>query len=372
MGFPGKNLLGAGFGLMSLTAFAAGATPHYYVTDLGTFGGDLSSAKAINDSGQVTGQARVSSGADHAFLYTNGTMMDLGAMPGAGATVGNGINAAGKIAGEAGTDGTLRTAYLHSGGSNGSYQSLSTLGGASALAMSVNDSDVVTGSSDITGNSVKHAFRYSNGVMTDLGALYNGRSEAFAINNAGQVVGESTIIAQIQAHAFLHDGSTMSDLGTLGGRYSSAHAINASGQVAGVAENSSLRNRAFLYTVPGGMQDLGTPTGFNLTEAWGINDAGDVVGTGQPPNANSRALLYRDGTWLDLNDAMIPIPGHTWTLSIAYDINNVGQIVGGGLIDGKSHGFLLTPTEIPEPGCAVLGGWIALAVLRRTRRRPLV
>ena len=46
--------------------------------DLGTLGGTNSSAYAINDSGQVVGQASTSDGAQHAFLYQNEKIIDLG------------------------------------------------------------------------------------------------------------------------------------------------------------------------------------------------------------------------------------------------------------------------------------------------------
>jgi probable HAF family extracellular repeat protein len=52
------------------------ATPK--MKDLGTLGGTNSSAYAINDSGQVVGQASTSDGAQHAFLYQNEKMIDLG------------------------------------------------------------------------------------------------------------------------------------------------------------------------------------------------------------------------------------------------------------------------------------------------------
>jgi probable HAF family extracellular repeat protein len=43
----------------------------------------------------------------------------------------------------------------------------------------------------------------------------------------------------------------------------------------------------------------------------------------------------------DLN-SLIPV-GSGWVLSIANGINDSGEIVGYGLIHGKTHGFLLTP-----------------------------
>jgi hypothetical protein len=43
----------------------------------------------------------------------------------------------------------------------------------------------------------------------------------------------------------------------------------------------------------------------------------------------------------DLNK-LIP-SGSGWVLEQAFAINNAGQIVGTGTINGKEHGFLLTP-----------------------------
>jgi probable HAF family extracellular repeat protein len=48
------------------------------MTDLGILPGYRSSfGEAINNAGQVTGRSESSTGPSHAFLYTNGQMMDL-------------------------------------------------------------------------------------------------------------------------------------------------------------------------------------------------------------------------------------------------------------------------------------------------------
>jgi len=48
---------------------------------------------------------------------------------------------------------------------------------------------------------------------------------------------------------------------------------------------------------------------------------------------------------IDLNDLVDADPG--FILATAYGINDLGQIVGYGEIDGYRHAFLLTP--IPKP-----------------------
>ena len=68
-----------------LVAMAGGQSvraAEYTVTDLGTLGGSTSSAWAINESGEVVGESGVA-GVSRAFLYTGGSMKNLGTLGGA-------------------------------------------------------------------------------------------------------------------------------------------------------------------------------------------------------------------------------------------------------------------------------------------------
>src|SRR5436309_3171464 len=69
--------------------------PHYSVIDLGTVGGDNSYATALNNSGQVTGWLELIPGnvwSNHAFVYSNGVIHDVGASFGKNSSRGFGIN----------------------------------------------------------------------------------------------------------------------------------------------------------------------------------------------------------------------------------------------------------------------------------------
>lgn len=204
---------------------------------------------------------------------------------------------------------------------------------------------------------VDHAFIYHDWKMTDIGnlctvcptdALYCARcrSAGHAINDSGQVTGTSQFsISSYHSHAFLYSNGKMTDLGTLGGGdTSTGYGINASGQVVGssyIAGN--ITQHAFLYS-DGKMIDLGTLNG-GSSQARGINANGDIVGFASYPSyyESIHAFLYRNGVMTDLNDLLPADEKSRWTLHRAYGINDAGQIVGVGFHNGSIRAFLLSP-----------------------------
>jgi len=125
--------------------------------------------------------SRKASGECHAFLYSDGMMMDLGTLPGGTFSVAYGINNIGQVVGKSRKD---------------SWEC--------------------------------HAFLYSDGMMMDLGTLGGTHTCAFGINNLGQVVGVSRK-ASGEYHAFLYSDGMMVDFNNLvpkGWELSSAEYIN--------------------------------------------------------------------------------------------------------------------------------------------------
>src|SRR5262249_38298789 len=144
-------------------------------------------------------------------------------------------------------------AFLYSAGS---MTDLGTLGGPESEGWGINASGQVVGRASTP--VVNHAFLYSAGSMADLGSLHRYDSTiAYAINNAGQIVGNSV-------DAFLYENGVMTDLGIVGG---APFGINASGQIVG---DFPVGNdfHAFLYSA-GSMNDLGTLPGVNSSTAEG-------------------------------------------------------------------------------------------------------
>jgi probable HAF family extracellular repeat protein len=91
-------LLGAG----QVSGRPASPGQQYSITDLGALPGgeNFTFATAINDRGQVVGQSGTASGESHGFLWENGQMTDLGALPGAVSSIALGINNRGQVVGQ--------------------------------------------------------------------------------------------------------------------------------------------------------------------------------------------------------------------------------------------------------------------------------
>jgi probable HAF family extracellular repeat protein len=240
--------------------------------ELPTLGGDMTQAFAINGKGIVVGTSTAEPGPNalsRACRWRDGEIRDLGTL--GGHSVANAINDRGWIVGGSGRD------------SEGP--------GASSVGPGA------------------RAVLWRGSDMIELGTLPGGDiSQARGINEDGQIVGYSTTgpdqgFNTAGMHGFLWEDGTFTDLGTLpGGETSLAFAINEEGQVVGFAQNP---------------------------------DAG-----GDPQRATA-AVLWHDGEIFDLND-LIPADSD-WYLTSAFGINDAGQIAGTGYLNGEQRGFVLTP-----------------------------
>ncbi|HEX6284134.1 MAG TPA: hypothetical protein VFZ71_04640, partial [Pyrinomonadaceae bacterium] len=111
------------------------------------------------------------------------------------------------------------------------------------------------------------------------------------------------VIGLSGTHAFFwSEGAGMKDLGHLGGNYSIAHAVNNNAEVVGYSTLPGGARRAFRWTTDGGMKDLNTllpaNSGWVLTEAWDINDRGQIAGNGLHNGLNRAFRLNLPATTL--------------------------------------------------------------------------
>jgi probable HAF family extracellular repeat protein len=188
--------------------------------------------------------------------------------------------------------------------------------------------------------------------VTSLGTLGGYYSYASAINDSGQVVGYSYTAAGERAFITGPNGVGMTDLGTLGGDFSYASGINASGQVVGTSLLPGVGNNSHAFiTGPngGGMTNIGPFEEYSLSHAYDINNTGQVVGdlsvSGDPfPHAfitgpNGLGMRSLGGKY-----------------SAAFGINDAGQVVGYDYATGPSRAFITGPDGTDMRDLGTLGG----------------
>lgn len=359
--------------LTAVTAFSLAvpmsAQPKYVVTDLGTLGGTSASANAINNLGQVAGNSSTGS-QTHAYRTGPNTAInpsadDLGTLGGAFST-GEAINDSGQVAGTS-SNGTHSRAYRSTANNQPIVLTdLGTfIGTGSSFGRGINSSGQVTGGADAGFPAVcfgifqSHAFRTTaTGTLstaTDLGTQLTNNcrsSQGIGINDNGVVAGESatTLLSGIPDHAVEGTpGSALFDMHSGSFASSQAYKINNTGLIIGTATVTGFDTRCFrtatgqTFSFP---QDEVGNLGGGFCNAFGINDAGDVVGN----SFNSVAIhayLYTGGTTFDLNNLIGTNPGVV--LTMATGINTSGQISAGGFVNGDTvnfHAFRLDPAGV--------------------------
>lgn len=328
------------FGSSMVQADAARSAPLYSVKDLGTLcnPGEILCgvvASGVNDKGEIAGTT-FNLSAQHAMVYRDGALKDIGGFPPGGWAAATAINNSGQVTGWStvqGDDAIPGYAFLYNGGA---LQNLGALGGQYSGGYGINNRGQVTGLAQLADGTI-HAFLYSGGTMQDIGSLGGTLASGTAINDQGNVAGFSYLAGNVARHAFLYQHGEMKDLGTLGGDFSSAQGINSKEEVVGysyLSTNAFLR-RAFLYSGHK-MQDLGTLAG-GESIAYGIDDKGQVVG-----GSDGSAFLYSGGVMHNLND-LLDSSGAGWVIEEAFAISGEGMITGRGRLNGRARVFVLVP-----------------------------
>jgi probable HAF family extracellular repeat protein len=365
--------------LLLATPLVCSADPRYNVVPIA---GPGSWASGINSSGQVVGSMAVG-GNDHAFLFSSGTLSDIGGVSGTVSHAGA-VNDLGQVAGWSESVTGFAGGWVYKGGS------ATPIAGPGILtANAINNSGSVTGTAFVAGagdGGQYHAYVSTGGTFTDLGTI-PGRYESggYDINNAGHVAGSTSQdpggAPNYPTNPMLYRGGIMTDLGGDGymGPWSFARALNAYDQVVGTlgvdfgAPGVLYPTQAFLWQ-DGAYQLLGTLAPGLNSWASDINALGWIVGAGETSESGlTHGFLFRDGGLADLNTLIDPASG--WVIEDATAINDLGQIAGKACIGGECFAVRLDlVSAVPEPASSamLLGGaglFALMGVLRRLARR---
>ena len=118
------------------------------------------------------------------------------------------------------------------------------------------------------------------------------------MNDAGTIVGTSTLKGDGTFHACsITRRGKIHDIGTLPGFINSvATSINSAGDIVGYAYNTATGTTHAFYSHHGVMTDLAkltAATPWVLSNAFGINDKNQIVGTGTLSNGYQHAFLLQ-------------------------------------------------------------------------------
>ena len=334
--------------------------PKYSITNLGVLPGfDDSRATALNNEGQVVGTLH----RGDFDMEPYGFLWHEGAMSGLGDVIPSDLNDVGQIVGMS------RKNLLELVKAKDAPKRYTV-----HMAKAINQDGQVVGYShfinrNVPSKSKRGAFILEGDERLLLTTPESvSASEATGINNLGTVVGGVQIRDSNDEHAVVWQDGVMRLLGEPGDfPNSQAEAVNDAGQILIRAIRS---NSAELFEQAAGSGELDTETlvfkqqwylwhdgqwqaidGMSLAHS--LNNQGQVVGclwidpgTALGPNerAGNHAAFWEAGELMDLNDVLPEDSG--WMLQKATDINNLGQIVGYGIIEGKSRAFLLTPESL--------------------------
>src|SRR5437588_10582617 len=370
----------------------AKAKTQYNVSTLASLGGTSSGGNSINDQSWAAGYSRLPDRNRHATLWRNGALSDLNTLGGPNSSVTwNVKNTAGIIVGISQTATTPEpnaenwsSAAFYSTPNNVGYINLGFVwqqgqmrglpnfpGGNNGFATGANNLGQVVGWAE---NGVHDPSCCCTQVLQFLPTMWtlgppdqihalplvsgDSSGAATAINDSGQIVGisgscDQAIGRHSAKHAVLWENGGVTEIGPFPAQWwNTPTAINQHGDVVGFAGDPAFVEgdvlHAFKWTREDGIRPLKplkgrTPQHVD-SEAYGINEAGQVVGVScDAGQTDCRAVIWdRSAYPIDLNDLKGNYSGF---LALARDINDKGEITGRAV--DSTTGALIAYLAVP-------------------------
>jgi probable HAF family extracellular repeat protein len=376
------------------SALTANAAPTYTFSILESLGGASreGEANSINNSGQIVGKSKDTTGAYQATLWSSlspsaPTLLQSPVTN----TYALSINNSGKIVGSDFNPVGVSRSFLWDSTSPNSPTELIAIGGVGkeSKAVGINNSGQIVGGSGMANThyngtlwSPTSPSTYSPTELVALGGTAK-QSEPWAINDRGLVTGWSQNDQGLRKAAAWYISSPNSPilLESLGGtgRAGDVYAINDSGMIVGVSADASNVEKATLWNItspnsPILLESLGGTAKDAI--AFGINSSGVIVGLSKNASSVGKATLWDGANVIDLNDYLDQASKNAgWVLDFAGDINDSGSIVGlasNNLLGLTSQAFLLqSVAAVPEADTSamlLMGAGVMGFIARRRKQ----
>lgn len=336
-------------------------TPTFTTIDVagaGTTGFQGTYPVQVNESGEIAGTVIDAQTSEHGFIRdASGVITEFDepdAIPAPNfGTIAQGLNNSGTVVGgfqftDPNTHLEVNAGYVRT--ADGTYTAVPGPANALTVLSCVNDTGQF-GGFEISTTSVvaligelgqpETTFSLPNVLP---GAL--SFTQGCKLNASGVMAGEATGSGSV-VHGFLRDTSgTVTEIavngagtGSLDGTY--ANGINASGEIVGYVQATGV-SHAFTRMADGTIATFDPPgTGAAGSQAFGINDSGEIVGKYADTNGVTHGfLLDSSGTYTVLDDPNASqMPNSQGTQAIY--INNAGTIIGAYYdAAGVEHGFV--------------------------------
>lgn len=371
----GTSVVVLGMALVALSACLAVGPPTTLLTD--------ARANDVNADGLVVGDRRVGSGPEfEAFVHdpATGVTTMLGTLGGSYSSA-TAVNDDGTVVGWSSTEETGHRAFVWD--PIGGMRSIGTLPGFDcedepcegwSEAEDINEDGVIVGTSTYfeSGMPIGAPFVYDAVGGIRMLPIDSGRDgAATAINDAGTIVGWRNTYGptgwRVRAFSLDLHTAAVADLGTLGGEQAIASDINEDGLIVGTSQlagaptcsafsDSCPDTHAFVHDpTTGAMTDLGTLLGATRSGAFGISDAGVVVGRSTASPAPScggchdrtRATVWEVGT-TGRYEVVGSDEDHDTTVAA---VNAGGLVVGSTWdpIEQRPTAFTALVQVVPDP-----------------------
>ncbi len=341
---------------LALGALSPAGAGDYSFTTIAVPGASSTTARGINDAGDIVGQYSVLGDTSiHSFLFAKGRFTTID-YPGAYVTVAHGINKAGQIVGAFNTPGGTK----HRGfrrDPDGSFTVIDVPDSTYTDARGINTSGEIAGW--FTDTVAYHGFLLSGGHYTPIDVAGAASMEIHAINDSGQMVGY--VNDGMNGHGVLVSGGTDTPIDAPGaGSFTSANGINNAGEIAGTFQTAAGALHGFVRDTSGVFETI-DPPGSLSTSVFGINNAGQIVGgfsdtgtqNGFLGTSTDLELIIEPGAryddWLPEGSFFEDLPGGP-----QLSVRAVLQHKGGGppSVEATTMTFRLTSVS-HEPGIAM-------------------